>query len=312
MLDRIRGRIARRVRRAVLARLLGDPQRVYSLTTKLPLPRGWSEDRLRAFVAAVSIVGSDAAEYRSYRETDFRRFVYTWGLVRDAQGHALELGSAPYFTTALLRGFTSLELTLANFFSDDFPAHAGHDVTWTPPNAEARTEAFLYDHFNIERTRFPYESATFDVVLFCEILEHLLADPFAALREMHRVLRPDGTLIVTTPNVARIENVARLFAGANIYDPYSGHGPYGRHNREYTMAELERLLTAAGFEIDTAFSADVHPNDAYRYADAAELVSVRERASLLGQYLFVRAKRIDVISAVRPDWLYRNFEPRDC
>jgi SAM-dependent methyltransferase len=111
----------------------------------------------------------------------------------------------------------------------------------------------------------------FDVVLFCEILDHLLVDPVAALREIHRVLRPGGTLVLTTPNVARLESVARLLAGANIYDPYSGHGPYGRHNREYTMSELEQLLIAAGFVVDSAFSADVHPNDAYRYADAAAL-----------------------------------------
>ena len=79
------------------------------LTPDLYLPSGWSEEQLSAFVAAVSIAGSDAAEYRSYRETDFRRFVYTWGLVRDAQGRALELGASPYFTTALLRGVSTAD-----------------------------------------------------------------------------------------------------------------------------------------------------------------------------------------------------------
>lgn len=106
MLQRIRRSIARGARRAILTRLLGDPQRTFPLSINLPLPNGWSEERLQGYVAGVSIVGSDAEEYRSYRETDFRRFVYTWGLVRDARGKALELGASPYFTTSLLRGFS--------------------------------------------------------------------------------------------------------------------------------------------------------------------------------------------------------------
>ncbi len=32
--------------------------------------------------------------------------------------------------------------------------------------------------------------------------------------------------------VSRLENVCRMIAGVNIYDPYSGYRPYGRHNRE--------------------------------------------------------------------------------
>jgi SAM-dependent methyltransferase len=264
---------------------------------------------LKAYISRVSIVGSDEAEYRSYRETDFRRFVYTWGLVRDARGRALELGASPYFTTSLLRGFTSLDVTLANFFSDDFPSASSHKVVWSPPNSDPRTETFHFDHFNIEREPFPYTSGTFDVVLFCEILEHLLVDPAAAFAEIHRVLRPGGRLLLTTPNVARLENVARLLAGANIYDPYSGHGPYGRHNREYTMAELHRLLPAAGFVINTSFTSDVHPNDAFRYADAVELASTRIQQGLLGQYLFVLATRTEAVDISRPEWLYRNFAP---
>ena len=84
-------------------------------------------------------------------------------------------------------------------------------------------------------------TASFDFVLFCEIIEHLLMNPLHALREIHRVLEPGGLLVLTTPNVARLGNVLRWSRGDNIYDPYSGFGPYGRHNREYTLHELDRL-----------------------------------------------------------------------
>jgi ubiquinone biosynthesis O-methyltransferase len=44
-----------------------------------------------------------------------------------------------------------------------------------------------------------FREASFDVVVCCECLEHL-PDPLKALREMARVLRPGGTLVLTTEN----------------------------------------------------------------------------------------------------------------
>jgi SAM-dependent methyltransferase len=116
--------------------------------------------------------------------------------------------------------------------------------------AEAGRERleFAFAHFNIETDRFPYEDGQFDCVLFCEILEHLLLDPGHAVAEMARIVRPGGFLVVTTPNVARLANLYFLALGRNIYDGYSANGPYGRHNREYTLAEVTSLLAGHGFE----------------------------------------------------------------
>jgi hypothetical protein len=115
-------------------------------------------------------------------------------------------------------------------------------------------------------------------------------------------------LILTTPNVSRLYNVASAVAGVNIYDPYSGYGPYGRHNREYNKHELNLLLGHAGFTLDALFSADVHRNQSHNLCDLAPLVPLLKHRELdLGQYLFARMKNEKPLQDLKPQWLYRSY-----
>ncbi|MFW5722573.1 MAG: class I SAM-dependent methyltransferase [Desulfohalobiaceae bacterium] len=50
----------------------------------------------------------------------------------------------------------------------------------------------------------PFDDASFDGILFSEGIEHLDAQ-VAVLREMARILKPGGVLIVTTPNLLNLE-----------------------------------------------------------------------------------------------------------
>jgi SAM-dependent methyltransferase len=256
-------------------------------------------------------VGSPTEELRHYCRQDFRRFVYTYGLVSERSGRCLELGANPYFTTMLLRELTDLQLTLANYFG---PGHADpvvESVTYTEPGSGAERSAELVSrYFNVEEDEFPFADGQFDLVLFCETIEHLLHDPLHALREIARVLRPGGALVLTTPNVCRLENVTRLLAGLNVHDQYSGHGPYGRHNREFTRQELELLLRHAGFEVESLASADVYPNRAAEFADWRPLIpTLLPHKHDLGQYLFARARKTGLGASKRPDSLFRSFPP---
>ena len=218
-------------------------------------------------------------ELRTYCREDFWRFVRTYALVREFRGRCLELGANPYFTTMLLRQFTDLDLVLANYFTSTQvwrrwrTPRKRQTVVYRDFESGRETSISLTSQlFNIELERFPFSDASFGVVLCCEIIEHLTVDPLAALREVQRVLQPGGVLILTTPNVNRLENVVRMVAGVNVYDPYSGYGPYGRHNREYNKHEVHQLLTYLGFEIDYAESADVHKNRSGNYMDWSPLV----------------------------------------
>lgn len=141
----------------------------------------------------------------------------------------------------------------------------------------------------------------------------MIESPIRALLNINAMLKRDGILILSTPNVNRLENVARMIAGANIYDPYSGYGKYGRHNREYNKHELAQILTLCGFEIEIMFSANVHQEYAVNYYNNVEkiaelLAAIPYRELDLGQYIFIRARKVrDVDSVIAPEWLYRSL-----
>ena len=226
----------------------------FQLNPPLPLPAGQTEADITALFALVEVEGAPKQELENYWQQDWRRFVYTYGIVSGLSGTCLELGANPYFMTILLKYFTDLKATCANYFGPQVAPRSAQNVSAIDPATGKReTHVMEFHHFNIEEAQFPFPSTSFDVVLFCEVLEHLQSDPVKVIREIKRVLKPSGHLILTTPNVSRLENVCRMVAGENIYDPLSGYGSYGRHNREYNKHELVQLLQYCGFDIDSCF-----------------------------------------------------------
>jgi 2-polyprenyl-3-methyl-5-hydroxy-6-metoxy-1,4-benzoquinol methylase len=143
---------------------------------------------------------------------------------------------------------------------------------------------------------------TFDICLFCEVIEHLVYDPAWALFNLLKRVRLGGHLILTTPNPARLESISRLIlhSGSNA-DPISGYGIHGRHNREYTLAELHDLLGGSGCMVLRSRTIDVTPRDWSRSAE--------DRGH--GEYLMVEVRVDRQATLYRPAWLYRSFDPGD-
>lgn len=277
----------------------------------LDIPKGYTEKQLFDYVTSIRVEDAPEIEMINYATHDFKRFIYTLGLVSDLQGHCLELGSNPYFTTMLLERFTKLKVEKANYFSDDCTVVDQSQKVFYKniDNDEIKSTIIEFKHFNVETELFPYKDSYFDVVIFAEIIEHLLNDPCKVLREINRIMKHTGVLILTTPNVARLENIAKLIAGDNIYDPYSGYGAYGRHNREYNKHELYILLEHEGFKVSECFTSDVHANNSNVYFDTKKIYEDLEfRKNDLGQYVFIKAVKIrNTNNQARPKWLYRSY-----
>ncbi|MBM3977568.1 MAG: class I SAM-dependent methyltransferase [Planctomycetes bacterium] len=68
--------------------------------------------------------------------------------------------------------------------------------------------------------RLPYADEAMDAVVAIEVVEHV-EDQFAFLRELARVTRPGGTVVVTTPNVLSLTSRVRtlLWGFPELFDP---------------------------------------------------------------------------------------------
>lgn len=211
------------------------------------------------YLMSFDLFANNEYEGYAYVHDAIERFLITVEMVPPAAGSGarlLELGANPYFLTLLLKKFHRYHISLANYFGPGEKRTQAEQTIHSKSSGETHT--FQYDHFNIEYDDFPYEDNSFDGVLFCEILEHLTHNPTHTLTEIHRVLKPGGFVVVTTPNMLRWEHLWNLALGRNINDLYSGHGIYGRHNREYAPDEVIRLLCDCGFAVQKLRLANIY------------------------------------------------------
>ncbi len=81
-----------------------------------------------------------------------------------------------------------------------------------------------------DSTCLPFRSASFDVIMALDLIEHL-DDDRAALREFARLLRPGGVLIIFAPAFNFLWGLQDIV---------------GHHRRRYTAGELRNKLDQAG------------------------------------------------------------------
>jgi len=77
----------------------------------------------------------------------------------------------------------------------------------------------------------PFAEASFELAVSLDVIEHL-EDDLAALRELRRVVAPQGALLVTVPAYQWL---------------WSGHDVINHHHRRYTRRSLQRVAEQAGW-----------------------------------------------------------------
>jgi len=107
-----------------------------------------------------------------------------------------------------------------------------------------------FNNHDLSNGSIPFQQNEFDIVIFTEVLEHILISPTVLFKELYRVMRIGGQLIFGTPNFARLKNRMKLARGVSPLgqfhsDSIHGHG----HVREYTMNECLNIMNDVGFNI---------------------------------------------------------------
>jgi len=98
----------------------------------------------------------------------------------------------------------------------------------------------------------PCEDGTVEVVLSVEGIEHL-ENPYGFLRDVRRVLRPGGRLVLTTPNTTSIRSRVRFFGSGFHHQDPRPLNEAGRHPLHHislrTFPELRYALHTAGLTL---------------------------------------------------------------
>jgi 2-polyprenyl-3-methyl-5-hydroxy-6-metoxy-1,4-benzoquinol methylase len=216
----------------------------------------------RGLIEAVGRLEEDIAPTASLSKDELRkdreyftgsvwRYAVTLDRLGAACGHplhdttVLDIGAFPGHLAAMLRRNDRANVTAVTLVtSEAFERHM-------------RSLGVGVAVCDVECGSLPAMDRSVDIVLCCELIEHLEGDVRHMLAEARRVVRDEGLLLLTTPNHASLAHRWALARGRSVYptldDPdypfYAGAGVRNpmRHMREFTVGEIAALLGQAGF-----------------------------------------------------------------
>jgi trans-aconitate methyltransferase len=183
--------------------------------------------------SAEAIRGSD----RGYVAFHARRFAYLLDLLAQIGvgpgTRVLDIG--PSRLTELIRAKFNIRVDSLGFDADSNGANGDH---------------YQFDLNNAQsEATWRRDLPTYDVVVMAEVIEHVHTAPELVLAFLRTLIATDGWLIIQTPNAAAFPKRIKLLLGQNPYEMIRTETANPSHFREYTIAELKRLLTGADFDV---------------------------------------------------------------
>jgi 2-polyprenyl-3-methyl-5-hydroxy-6-metoxy-1,4-benzoquinol methylase len=166
--------------------------------------------------------------YRIRRDRYWNTFRYFAALPLEHPASLLEIGGGQ---VALLAQEIFRDRATVGDISEDY--------------AEAVTRHGV-DFVYCDLTRAIPEGGQYDVIVLCEVIEHLPVPLHSVLEQLVTLLKPGGFLFMTTPNLYRLRNVVRMALGKPLfchwYYPEAGQslGHVTEFSREHLLWQMER------------------------------------------------------------------------
>ena len=115
--------------------------------------------------------------------------------------------------------------------------------------------------FNLRDYKLPFDDSSQDLVIACEVLEHLNFNPLPVIDEINRVLKLNGHLYIAMPNSASfIKRLRFFFTGKHptfsIKELFAQLDPndnmiVGLHWREFSKDDALNMIAPLGFELES-------------------------------------------------------------
>jgi ubiquinone/menaquinone biosynthesis C-methylase UbiE len=236
-----------------------------------------------------------------YHKGHFRRLARTVEVLlkQKPEGSLLEVGTSKIVPITLAKFSPDLKVSVTDF---DLTKPKKGSTILSLNGQEVKVPCFRVD---LENTPIPVPDETFDYVLCCEVLEHMEIDPMFMLAELNRVLKQNGTLILTTPNVVSSRGITKMLNGIEpyFYMHYTKNRELHRHNYEYSIYSLTKLIKAAGFD-GSAWTEDTFEDPIHK--DIDRLKTAGYNLQHLGDNLFTVARKVSKVLDMQPDWMYSD------
>ena len=215
------------------------------------------------------------------------------------RGRILELGTSHLIPLALEKLNSSITVDVTDF---DLTLPATDVMTVSLSGHDRLCTVFRVD---LETQQLPAHDETYDLVLCSEVIEHMEVDPMFMLAEVNRVCKPNGYLLLTTPNITSSRAIYKILRG---YEPYFymqyRHKPaLYRHNYEYAVPTLRRVLCDAGF-IGKMWTEDTFEDPVYD--DVPRLRELGYPLDTVGDNIFAVMKKEYGVTNRYPGFIYAD------
>jgi hypothetical protein len=189
-------------------------------------------------------LAEDASSYWSYHK---KRFKWTatllMGLVHDLRrsgqpvNRILDIGNS--FQTILFESlFQDIQIDTMGFF----------DTRYAPKRQSVHIPFDLNDSFYKEKWPHLHEEK-YDIIMMLEVIEHLYTSPKQVLACLRAIIKPNGFLVIQTPNAVSLVKRYLMLKGNNPYELIRECRDNPGHFREYTRKEMGDFGYVAGFDI---------------------------------------------------------------
>jgi 2-polyprenyl-3-methyl-5-hydroxy-6-metoxy-1,4-benzoquinol methylase len=189
------------------------------------------------------------------------------------------------------------------------------DIPWVREQAQRnQIELIRYARLDDGQALASLADESIDVVLFCEILEHITFNPMAFWSEVYRVLAPGGRIVVTTPNYywlrGRAWDIKRLRArggGGLPVQEILRTPTYGHHWKEFALRECVEYFNSLSEDFVTAraeYVCDPRPLDPSATSSKRWQRYLEDRIRLLrwGLHIEVEKTGSGKGMAITPSW----------